>query len=132
MVTAAAAGGELHDHSGAVLGDAGLHLREELRIGAGVLLGVAPVAVDDGGARLIGRVGGLDLLRGRDGDGGRVLLAWDGAGNGHRDHRGRRPSVLPSQSSSADPPLTGRSFGDTQDRTTPCNGKTLPLLYNPA
>src|SRR3546814_5543652 len=81
MVTAAAAGGELHDHSGAVLGDAGLHLREELRIGAGVLLGVAHVDVDDGGARLIGRVGGLDLLRGRDGDGGRVLLAWDGAGN---------------------------------------------------
>src|SRR3546814_7469676 len=33
MVTAAAAGGELHDHSGAVLGDAGLHLREELQIG---------------------------------------------------------------------------------------------------
>src|SRR3546814_18680891 len=93
MVTAAAAGGELHDHSGAVLGDAGLHLREELRIGAGVLLGVAHVDVDDGGARLIGRVGGLDLLRGRDGDGGRVLLAWDGAGNGHRDHRGRRQSV---------------------------------------
>src|SRR3546814_4541017 len=55
------------------------------------------------------------LLRGRDGDGGRVLLAWDGAGNGHRDHRGRRQSVLLSKSSAADPPLTGRSFADNKE-----------------
>src|SRR3546814_19630934 len=51
----------------------------------------------------------------RSGDGGRVLLAWDGAGNGHRDHRGRRQSVLLSKSSAADPPLTGRSFADNKE-----------------
>ena len=94
-VAAAAAGGELDDHAGAALPDAGLHLGEQRRVRGRCLVGVAHVDVDEGCAGLVGLARRLDLLGRRDRHAGIVPLAGQRAGDGDRDDDGPWHDSIP-------------------------------------
>ncbi len=88
LLAAAAAGGELHDHAGAMLAHAFADLGEKLGIGTRRFVLLADVDVRDRGAGFERFVRRFDLLGRRDGHRGIVGFAGQRAGDGDGDDDG--------------------------------------------
>src|SRR6056297_1424804 len=81
----APAGGELHDHSGAMPLQPLLQARKQLGVGGGAFVGVAHVGMDDRRTRLEGLLGALHLFGHRDRHRRIVSLARHGPGDRDAD-----------------------------------------------